>query len=189
MTRLDILAACVLTLGACASTPSDVDDWAAFVSEADRYSQTELQARIAAAHERYREAPDDLARLRLAYLLGLPVAATQDVDAGRALLVEVDPDGRYSSLRSLVTRQIALMARLQSARQELHERDSEIGSLRNRIGELEAQNDRPPPDNGEAELQALRARVRELQAQLDALKSIETEMTEGQKAIDDIPDE
>jgi chromosome segregation ATPase len=183
MNRLELMLAFVLALGACASTPPDLAEWTSFSHEVDRLTPEELGARISGTDERYRTSPDDLTRLQLAYLLSRPALETQDVDAGRRLLDEIATDSRYSPLRDLVQRQISVEGELQSARREIRDRNSQIELLQQQIDKLEPRADR------EAELRALRDKVRELEAQLDALKSIEAEMSEGQKAMDELPDE
>lgn len=178
-----LLMALVMLLGACASTSSDVADWARFASDVDRLSAEELGTRISGADEHYRTSPDDLTRLQLAYLLSRPEPETQDVEAGQRLLEEIDADSPYSALRDVVQRQIVAEGKLQSARQEIRERNSQIELLRQQIDRLEPRVDR------EAEVQVLRSRVRELESKLEALKSIEAEMSKGQKAIEELPDE
>jgi hypothetical protein len=173
----------VLVLGACATAPYDLADWSSFADQVDRLSSEELAERISGADEQYRTSPDDLKRLQLAWLLSRPAPDTQDVEAGRQLLEEIDNDSPYSALRDVIRRQIVVENKLQAARQEIRERNSEIEFLQQQIGQLEPRIDR------EAEVEVLRARVHELESKLEALKSIETEMSKGQKAIDEMPDE
>jgi polyhydroxyalkanoate synthesis regulator phasin len=175
--------ACLLVLSACASTQVDVADWAGFVDEVDRLSPEELGLRLADTDRHFRTAPDDLTRLQLGYLLSRPVPGTQDVEAGRALLGEIDADSPYSALRDLVQKQVAVEGALQSARREVAEQNSQIEVLRQQVSELE------PRVHRETELQALREKVGELEAKLEALKTIEAEMAKGQKAMDELPDE
>lgn len=173
----------LLALGACASMPCNLEDWAGFADGADHLSPEELRARISSVAERYETSPDDLTRLQLAYLLSRPAPATLDVEAGRQLLDEIDSESAYSSLRDLVRRQIEAEARFRSARREVQERNAEIELLQEQIGKLEPRVDR------EAEVQLLRDRVRELESKLEALKSIEAQMSKGQKALDELPDD
>lgn len=183
MNRHKPVLAFLLALGACASMPCNLEDWASFADGTDHLSPEELGARISSVDERYRTSPDDLTRLQLAYLLSRPAPATQDVEAGRQLLDEIDSESAYSSLRDLVRRQIEAEARFQSTRRKVQECNSEIELLHEQIDKLEPRIDR------EAEAQALRARVRDLESKLEALKSIEAQMSKGQKAIDELPDE
>ena len=187
MNRHKLVLALVLLLGACASTLPDVSDWANFANEVDHLSPEELGARISSVDEHYQTSPDDLTRLQLAYLLSRPGSEAHDVKAGRSLLEQIDDNGPYSALRDLVDRQIAVEAALEASRQKVEERNAQIELLRRQIGQLEEGLDRGAEQ--EARLEALKGKVRELESQLEALKSIEAEMSEGQKAIDELPDE
>jgi len=177
----------VLTLGACASTPPIVSDWANFAAEVDGLSPQELGTRISSVDEHYSTSPDDLTRLQLAYLLSRPGSEAHDVRAGRSLLEQIDDDGPYSALRDLVNRQITVEAELEASRQQVQQRNAQIELLHKQIDQLEEGLDRGTEQ--QAQLEALQSKVRELESQLEALKSIEAEMSQGQKAMDELPDE
>lgn len=177
MFRHSIATILALSLCACASSRPDLADWVRFVDSAESYGPAGLEAHIEATRDQYRAAPDDLTRLRLAFLLSCRDEGAADLDASHALLAEVSGQSTYAPMRDMVERHIELVAEIRTMQQEIDRRAARIRELDDRIESLEAQ---------ESEVRALRARVLELHAQIDALKSIETDISEGQKKIDEL---
>ena len=174
MNDRSVIAAGFLLLGACVSAPGNMANWNPYVDGVDALSDPEFAATLDEANEKYLAEPDDEIRARLGYLLSRPDRPTQDLGESRRLLAEIEPDSAYAPLRDLLRREVDLLSELKSAREETSDLSAHVATLEADVAEQHAR------------LVALRSRIVELQAQIEALKSIETKITEDQKTIEEL---
>ncbi len=185
MSRFAIAVLAAWSLAACSATPSRnellivveppafeelpipggspaLENWLLFADRVNRMESLELVIERDATVARYREqATDDETRLRLAYLLSRPRMPVQELTESRTLLAGIGADSVYASLADLVARELMLITELSASQQQTDE-------LQGRVRDLETQ-------------------VANLQTQLDALKAIETDLTEDQKNTEELP--
>ena len=142
-----IIVAGILLLCACASPPvSPVVEWVSFAAEIDRLAPPGLAIRHKSLQDIHSAQPDDDNRMRLAYVLSRPNAATQDLTKSSALLADIDAGSAYAPLRDMLKREIALTT----------------------------------------ELRLVRRKLDELKSQLEMLKTIDGDLTESRKAVDEV---
>lgn len=172
--KASAIALSVWLLTGCASTPlpdpaRSVDTvpiltrWSSFVRYIQSLQPSDLEFERDLAIERYQTLPNDLNRLRLAYLLSRPRLPEPEPSRSQALLAEIDTSSELAALRDLVGKELALLSELDAHRQQ-------VDKLKGRV-------------------QALNSQVQGLQAQLNTLRTIETDINDTQRELEELPNE
>lgn len=124
------LAAIIILMLGCASSPYHLMEWMHYVENINTINPTQLTTVRDIALEDHHRQPNDESRLRLAYVVSRANVATQDLTKSRLLLAQIAPDSAYVPLRDMVLREIQLTAKLEETRQTISALQTQLESLK-----------------------------------------------------------
>lgn len=120
-----------LCLSACQSILPRMNHWAAYTRAYDGLDSTqEREAAREQALNRYQSAPDDPARLRLAYVLSRPSAPLPQLERSRVILAEIPPASAYAPLRDLLDGELEALVELRRIQGHTDELEARLEALK-----------------------------------------------------------
>lgn len=117
---------------------SKTRDWVVYRHRADGLDAADFPARLEEAERQYGLRPDDVNRMRLAYLLSRPDPTLQQLKRAREVLSGISNSSELAPFRDPLDREIGLLMQLKQDKGRMDELQAQLDALEAQLAALKA---------------------------------------------------